>query len=86
MKTRKNGSKEETQMKKLFAAANRYVETSDWKIIAVLKFCLIALGMMIGMFISPKHRKPVFLGALAVFIATYIPLMVKFFRVFREEA
>ena len=35
-------------MKKLFAAANHYVETSDWKIIAVLKFCLISLGMMIG--------------------------------------
>ena len=71
-------------MEKLFDAANRYIETSDWKIIAVLKFCLISLGMRIGMFIAPKHRKPVLLGALAVFIATYIPLMVKFFRVFTE--
>ncbi len=72
-------------MKKLFAAANRYVETSDWKIIAVLKFCLISLGLMAGMKIRPEHRKPVFLGALGTFIVTYIPLMAKFFRVFTEK-
>ncbi len=69
-------------MKKLFAAANRYIETSDWKIIAVLKFCLISLGMMIGMQIKPKHKKNVFLVSLGVFAVTYVPLMAKFFRVF----
>ena len=69
-------------MKKLFDAANHYVETSDWKIIAVLKFCLISLGMMIGLLIKPEHRKTVLIGALAVFVATYLPLMYKFYRVF----
>ena len=69
-------------MKKLFDAANRYIETSDWKIIAVLKFCLISLGMMIGMAIGRKDRKPAFFGALGVFTATYIPLMVRFYKVF----
>ena len=39
-------------MKKLFDATNRYIETSDWKIIAVLKFCLISLGMMIGIILA----------------------------------
>ncbi len=72
-------------MKKLFDAANRYIETSDWKLIAVLKFCLIALGMMLGMLIRPRHKKPVFLGALVVFLLTYIPLMLKFYRVFTEK-
>ena len=72
-------------MKKLFAAANRYIETSDWKIIAVLKFCLISLGMMIGMAIGKKARKPVFFGALGVFAVTYVPLMVKFYKVFTEK-
>ena len=67
---------------KLFEAANHYVETSDWKIIAVLKFCLISLGVMVGMMIRPEHKRPVFFGALGVFGATYIPLMVKFFRIF----
>ena len=69
-------------MKKLFDAANRYIETSDWKTIAVLKFCLISLGMIIGMAIDKKDRRPVFFGALGVFTAAYIPLMAKFYKVF----
>ena len=69
-------------MKKLFDTANRYIVSSDWKTIAVLKLCLISLGMMIGIAIDKKDRKPVFLGALGVFAATYIPLMVKFFKLF----
>ncbi len=69
-------------MKKLFDAANRYIETCDWKLIAVLKFCLISLGMMIGMMIRPAQKKPVFLGALGVFFAAYVPLMIRFCRVF----
>lgn len=69
-------------MKKLFDAADRYIATSDWKIIAVLKFCLISLGMMLGMAIGEKYQKPVVFGALGVFVATYIPLMYKFYRVF----
>ncbi len=69
-------------MEKLFTAANHYIETSDWKTIAVLKFCLISLGIMIGMAIKPKQKKSVLLVALTVFFVTYIPLMVKFYRVF----
>ncbi len=69
-------------MKKLFDAANHYVETSDWKTIAVLKFCLISLGMMVGVAVKPQHKKAVLIGALGVFIATYLPLMYKFYRVF----
>ena len=72
-------------MKKVFDAANRCIETSGWKTLAVLKFCLIALGMMIGMSIKKADRKPVFLGALGVFAATYVPLMVKFYKVFTEK-
>ena len=72
-------------MKKLFEAANRYVETSDWKTIAVLKICLLSLGLMIGMLIKPNHKKKVFLGALGVFLITYIPLMGKLFRILAEE-
>ncbi len=70
-------------MKKLFEVANRYIETSDWKIIAVLKFCLIALGVMLGMCVKKEHKKPVLIAALAVFFASYIPLMVKFYKTFQ---
>ena len=35
-------------MKKLFEYANQYVQESDWKDMALLKFCLCAMGVMIG--------------------------------------
>ena len=35
-------------MKLLFRAADRYIEESDWKVLAVLKFCLISLGVLLG--------------------------------------
>ena len=72
-------------MNKLFEAADRYIQTSDWKVIAVLKFCLISLGMMIGLAVGKRQKKGVFYGALGVFVLTYIPLMVKFYRVFTEK-
>ena len=77
--------REEIGVKKLFEFADRYIETSDWKIIAVLKFCLISLGIMIGTGVKEEYRKPVLITAVPVFLATYIPLMVKFYRVFRES-
>ena len=72
-------------MKKVFEAANRYMETSDWKTIAVLKFCLISLGVICGMGVKEKYRKPVLIASAAVLLSTYIPLMAKFFRVFKES-
>ncbi len=71
-------------MKKLFKAADHYIETSDWKIIAVLKFCLISLGLIIGVLLPRESRKPVLAGAGTVFLLTYIPLMAKFFKAFQE--
>ena len=71
-------------MKKLFEAADRYVQTADWKLIAVLKFCLVSLGMIIGMLIKPEHKKVAAISAIAVFMASYIPLMNRFFFVFME--
>ena len=71
-------------MKKLFRVADRYIQSSDWKVIAVLKFCLISLGMIVGMLIKPEHKKVVMVSALAVFMASYIPLMDRLFRMFTE--
>ena len=72
-------------MKKLFKVADRYLETSDWKMIAVLKFCLISLGVMLGMTVRKEHKKKVLMAAVPVFLITYIPLMAKFYRVYRED-
>ena len=63
-------------MKKLFEYANQYVQESDWKDMALLKFCLCAMGVMIGV-----AKKPALGIAAGVFTVTYIPLMSKFLNI-----
>lgn len=68
-------------MKRLFEYADEYVKESDWKDWALLKICLCAMGVMIGLSI-PKEKKEVPFGiAGLVFVATYVPLMSKFVRI-----
>ena len=71
-------------MKKLFVIADRYIENSDWKVIAVLKFCLISLGLILGMQIREDHKKKVIPAAAGIFFLTYVPLMAKFYRTMKE--
>lgn len=68
-------------MKKLFGYADKYIKQSDWKDLAMIKFCLAAMGVVIGASLPEKHRKPAPWIAGGVFAATYLPLMVKFFRI-----
>ena len=65
-------------MKKLFGYADDYLRNSDWKDMAMLKFCLFSMGILAGMRISEKSKKKVGVAALFVFVLTYIPLMKKF--------
>lgn len=65
-------------MKKLFDYGNQYVRESDWKDLALIKFCLCAMGILLGVSINPKYKKAAGIAALGVFILTYIPLMAKF--------
>ena len=72
-------------MKKLLKSANRYVEESDWKTIAVLKFCLLSLGVLFGTCVCEKRRKAVRIGALGLFLVTYLPLMAKLLCLVKRE-
>ena len=67
-------------MKKLFDLADRYLENSSWKDLALIKFCLCAMGIFIGASLPAKHKTAVKSIAAGVFAATYIPLMSKLFR------
>ena len=71
--------------KKLFAAADRYLALCGWRDLALLKFCLFAMGLFIGSQVPDKEKKPAQAVALAVFAATYVPLMAKFFSVLAEK-
>ena len=63
-------------MKRIFASANEFVRESNWKDLAVLKFCLLSLGLLAGMQIAERCKKGVRTAASVVFTLTYIPLMV----------
>lgn len=70
---------------KLFRIADRYCRESSWKTLALLKICLFSIGIIVGILI-PKERKKLIMGAgAAAFLATYIPLMGKFFLTWKEE-
>lgn len=65
-------------MKRLFASADAFLRESDWKDLAVIKFCLFSIGLLVGLQITEKRKKGVRIAASVVFTLTYIPLMVKY--------
>ena len=71
-------------MKKLLWRADKYLQKSDWKDMAMLKFCLFSIGLLAGMQIPPKNKKKAGILAVFVFLITYIPLMKKFVEVVTE--
>lgn len=71
-------------MKKLFDLGNRYAAQSTWKDFALTKFCLCAVGTIIGACIPEKHRKSALAVAGGIFAATYVPLMSKIFRIAKD--
>lgn len=70
---------------KLFQIADRYCKESSWKTLALLKICLFSIGVMVGMQVPKEKKKAVFSIGAVVFLATYLPLMRKFFRTWQEE-
>lgn len=68
-------------MKFLFDSADAYLQQSDWRDFALIKFCLFAMGVIAGVSLPPKAKKPAIATAVVVFVATYIPLMVKYGKI-----
>ena len=64
-------------MNRLFDAANRYLKDCTWKDIAILKVCLCALGVLIGLAVPMRKKKASAWVAALVFAAAYVPLMGK---------
>ena len=68
-------------MKKLIRCANQYIWESDWKTIGLLKFCLLSLGICVGMAVPEEKKKTVLRAASLSFVIRYIPLMAKFIQI-----
>ena len=72
-------------MKKLTDAANRYLRACDWRDIAVLKICLCALGVLLGLAVPGRKKRPAAWAAALVFAAAYVLLMAKFLPYLLEK-
>ena len=72
-------------MKKLFGFADVYLARSNWKDLTLIKFCLFSMGLLAGMQIPRKSKKPAGIAAAIVSVLTYVPLMAKFFGIVFEE-
>ena len=68
-------------MKRLFASADAFLRESDWRDLALVKFCLFSIGLLAGLQVTERCKQSVRIAALAVFLLTYIPLMTKFLRI-----
>lgn len=62
----------------LFRSADRYLAQSDWKDLALVKFCLFAMGLLVGTAFSEEDKPALKVIAGSVFLATYLPLMAKY--------
>lgn len=71
-------------MKKLLELGNRYAENSDWKDFALTKFCLCAMGILIGLKIPTNKKKTLAVISGGVFGITYVVLMSKVFKIIKE--
>lgn len=68
---------------KVFDAANRYCKESDWKVLAALKICLLALGLGIGVLLPASCKTAVLIVCAVVFAATVVPLVGKFLKLMK---
>ena len=69
---------------KLIVCANQWIKESDWKDLALVKLCLCALGVILGLTALRKNRKFALAVSVVVFIATSLPLIKKFAAVSAE--
>ena len=72
-------------MEKILRLANDYIREMDWKDMSLLKLCLLSLGIALGTLVAPKNKKTVFFIALVVFLASYIPCMIKLVQFYLEN-
>jgi uncharacterized protein involved in response to NO len=72
-------------IKQALEASDEYAKQSTWMDFALIKICLCALGVMIGLSIPKDKRKPVLAGAAVAYAATYLSIMVKFIPMLKDH-
>ena len=65
-------------MRNWLEAIDLYLKDCGWKDLTLLKFCVCAVGVLIGLAMPWKKKWAVAWIASLVFVMTYVPLMGKF--------
>lgn len=72
-------------IKKMLEASDEYAKQSTWADFALIKICLCALGVMLGLSVPKKKWKPVFASAAVAYVVTYVAIMAKFLPMLKEH-
>jgi len=72
-------------MKEICKCADAFVQKCSIKDFALLKICLCAVGIMVGLSIPEKKRKWPLMAAGFVFVFSYVLIMAKFVKICMEE-
>lgn len=70
---------------KLFEVANKYCKESNWITLALVKLCLFSIGIIVGILLPESLKIPVIIIFSIIFLITYIPLMTKFFKLWKNN-
>ncbi len=73
-------------MKCYLQCADRYIKKMGVCDLALLKGCLMSLGMLTGLSVALPFRRKARNCATLLFVMTYVPLMTGFFQHIREES
>lgn len=65
-------------MKKLIGYGSKYIKQMTVIDVGLLKICLCAMGIIIGLCTPQKHREKVAVIASFMFAMTYVPVMGSF--------
>ena len=71
-------------MNALLKLGDAYAKESTWKDFALVKGCLFAMGILVALRLPLRALPTARKWARRLFVATYVPLMAKFFRVARN--
>jgi len=72
-------------VKRALEASDDYAKQSTWLDFALIKICLCALGVMIGVSIPRETRKPAFGVAAAAYGVTFAAIMSKFLPILKDH-
>lgn len=64
-------------MKKLATFLNDYVLECDWKDMALIKTCVCAFGVMLGLTVKKERKKPIMIISSLIFLVTAVRFVLE---------